>query len=114
MPEIYKHSGRVYERPWGYNRSIIYLAKDKSIEFIEIKMECGQASKHHYHRMVTEYFYILSGSARFIIDDTEYNVSEGDFIVVKPMEKHKIVAGSNGVVILAVKIPGSEEDRIFV
>jgi mannose-6-phosphate isomerase-like protein (cupin superfamily) len=114
LPEVFKLKERTYERPWGYNRSVLYLPDDKSVEFVEIDMAPGQETRPHYHERVTEHFYIVRGSAKFIINDRTYEVSEGDFVVVKPLERHKIVAGSEGVKILAVKKPGEEEDRIFV
>ena len=114
MPEIFKSEERSYSKPWRYERSIIYLPDDKSVEFVEINMKPHQETKPHYHKTVTEHFYIVGGSAKFIINDKEYNVSEGDFLVIKPLEKHKIIAGDEGVKILAIKKPGNEEDRIFV
>ena len=114
MPEHYKYNERMYSKPWGYKRAVIHHPQDKSIEFVEINMEPGQGTKPHYHETVTEHFYILEGTAVFTVDGREYNASKGDFMVIKPGEKHMITAGRTGVKILAVKKPGYEEDRIFL
>lgn len=114
MPEVKPRSKRSYEAPWGYGRSILGFSEDGCVEVVEIVMQKGQRTRKHYHMEVTEMFYVASGSAKFFIDGVEYPVREGDFMVVHPGERHVIEAREEGSRIIALKIPGKEEDRYFV
>lgn len=44
----------------------------------------------HTHPDLAEYFYVLKGSVRFIIDESPYTLSEGDFIVIESGERHAL------------------------
>ena len=114
MVELNDFMKRRYEIPWGYKRAILGKDKEDRNEVVEIIMEKGDETKLHYHKETTEMFYIVCGSASIYVDNDLYKVSEGDFLKIKPYEKHKIVAGNNGVKIIAIKTPANEEDRIFL
>lgn len=114
MPVINKRETRRYDVPWGYRRSILGKDANELTEIVEIDMEKGQKTKLHYHEKIVEMFYLVKGNATVYVDDITYKLSEGDFLIVSPYEKHKIVAEDTGAKILAVKSPGMEEDRIFL
>ena len=112
MPIINKVSDRIYNEPWGYKRSVL-ADNVESMEAIELIMKKDDKTKLHYHEKVTEIFYIASGRMIFLIDEKEYHVSEGDFIVIKPGESHKIIAETDGRIFI-VKTPPDETDRKFL
>lgn len=112
MPIINKASKRVYSKPWGYKRSVL-LDNLELIEAIELVMKKSDATRLHYHEKVMEIFYIASGEFRFVINEENYHASEGDFIIIKPGERHKIIAETDGRIFI-IKIPPDEEDRKFL
>jgi mannose-6-phosphate isomerase-like protein (cupin superfamily) len=112
MPIINKVYERIYYEPWGYKRSVL-SDNVASMEAIELIMKRDDKTKLHYHEKVTEIFYIVSGEMMFLIDDKEYHLSEGDFIAIKPGEKHKIIPKTNGKIFI-VKTPPDEGDRHFL
>ncbi len=114
MPMINRADSREYSSPWGYSRAILGFSESKSVEVVEIVMKAGQKTKPHYHKEVEELFYLIDGSATIMVDGKPFNLTKGDFLAVIPPEKHQIIAGDRGVHIIAIKTPGSEEDRIFL
>ena len=114
MPLLNKYNKRKYNTPWGYKRSILGRDSDGRAEVVEIVMNRKQETRLHYHQKVMEMFYIIKGSATIYVNNRPYRISEGDFLTIIPNERHKIIAEGDEVRILAVKIPGIEEDRIFL
>lgn len=63
------------------NKSLGDLAGLKNLGFhiIEVLPEC-ESTEYHLHHFEDECVYILAGNATVTIDETDYEVSTGDFI----------------------------------
>jgi mannose-6-phosphate isomerase-like protein (cupin superfamily) len=79
----------------GYGEHIYHLAspefgdlKHHSIVYVEV--EPGKSSKKHYHPLVEETYYILSGDAEMILDDEVATLKPGQLVYVPPKAEHKI------------------------
>ncbi len=114
MPIVNRFNNRKYSAPWGYDRAILGFSNSRSVEVVEIIMKSGQKTKPHYHKEVEELFYLIDGSATVIVEGEPIHLVKGDFLAVTPPEKHQIIAGDEGVHLIAIKTPGSEKDRIFL
>jgi mannose-6-phosphate isomerase-like protein (cupin superfamily) len=64
-----------------------------SFAYVVIPPNCS--SQLHYHPEDEETYYILKGEARLIINGKEYNVCQGDAILINPPERHRIFANGN-------------------
>ena len=64
----------------------------------------------HMHRQQEEIYVVLSGSGRIKIDDTILDLVEGDLVRVAPGVWRCTEAGSDGMTILAVGAPVSDEN----
>ena len=64
----------------------------------------------HMHREQEEIYVVLSGSGRIKIDDTILDLVEGDLVRVAPGVWRCTEAGPDGMTILAVGAPVSDEN----
>ena len=55
-----------------------------------VTMAPGKSDPYHYHKNLTEVYYILDGHARMLIDDVEYDLDTNDSVIIPPYAKHKL------------------------
>jgi mannose-6-phosphate isomerase-like protein (cupin superfamily) len=82
----------------------------------EARLAPGQATTPHYHPVVEEIYYILSGSGRMQIGDEVALVGPGDAIAIEPGAVHIIEnVGSETLRFLCCCSPGYEaSDTVLV
>ncbi len=79
--------------------------------FIIVDLKPGSASAPHGHAHLEEVFFALS-SIRIHVDDSTYDLNEGDMIVVESGEIHSFeVTGDNKARLLAMKFPNIKDDK---
>ncbi len=79
--------------------------------FIIVDLKPGSMSAPHGHAHLEEVFMALS-SIRIHVDDSTYNLDEGDMIVVEPGEIHSFeVTSETGARLLAMKFPNIKDDK---
>jgi quercetin dioxygenase-like cupin family protein len=67
-------------------------------------------SKYHYHREMTEFYYVLSGGGTITLDDEKKEITAGDLVVIKPGVWHTS-DGEMDVLILGV--PAGEQTDVW-
>jgi len=71
-----------------------------------IEISPGKSSLNHHHPTAEESYYILSGTARMVIDGQESLLDPGDGVVILPKKKHQIFNdGEEPLVFIAVCVP---------
>jgi mannose-6-phosphate isomerase-like protein (cupin superfamily) len=80
-------------------------ASAHSVALIEIPP--GFSSEQHYHKVGEETYYILSGSAKMVVDGLEYMLAKGQACLIQPYEHHQISNnGNENLEFIAVCAPG--------
>ena len=75
----------------------------------------GGETVEHYHRMTEEIYYFTGGSGRMRLGEDEFDVRDGDCVVIAPGERHKLWAGDDGLVLLCCCAPAySHEDTVLL
>ena len=69
---------------------------DISLDFVEIK-----DAKEHYHEKSTEYYFIVEGEGKVILNGREFYVKSGDLVVIPPRIIHK-AEGNMKVLVIGV------------
>ena len=69
-----------------------------SLHVVEIK----QDARAHYHRQMTEIYYVLEGTGQMQLDDHLVDVQPGDAILIKPGCRHRAIGALR---IINVPIP---------
>lgn len=85
-------------------------------EALAVKQELmppDTAEKMHYHERATQFFFILKGRAKFIIDGEDVELREQQAIQVNPMQKHFIANHQNtDLEFILYSYPTTKNDRI--
>lgn len=76
---------------YSQDHCFVKLASDKTngeLCFVEDKIKPGFYLARHYHKVMTEVFYILEGEVELIFDDENIMCRPGDTITVPPNVWH--------------------------
>lgn len=65
------------------------------------------------HSENDQFFRFESGDGKVIIDETEYDVKDGDAIVVPSGASHNVIAGINGLKMYTIYSPAHHKDGII-
>lgn len=76
----------------------------------------GGDTIEHYHRQSEEIYYFTRGRGRMRLDDEEFDVTEGDCVVIAPGTRHKLwAAGDTELVLLCCCAPAySHQDTVLL
>ena len=67
----------------------------------------------HYHQHTEQFFYILEGTATFLIDGIETNTSQFGGIVIPKGSRHCVSnLADHPLRFLVISAPGNQDDRI--
>ena len=72
-------------------------------------------TKEHYHKEITEVYYVLNGSIAVKIDGKAESLEKGSLIMIYPNTKHKAwkTSKENAEILVVCCPPWSEEDEIL-
>ncbi len=82
------------DKPWGYEKVLIYTEKYLTKE---LYLKEGFQTSFHYHDKKDETMYILSGAGYIEFEDKKEYFGKNDSIRIKPGVIHSIVATENTV-----------------
>lgn len=82
------------DKPWGYEKVLIYTEKYLTKELF---IKEGYQTSFHYHEKKDETMYIISGAGYIEFKDKKEYFSKNDTIRIEPTEQHSIVATENTV-----------------
>ena len=77
-----------------------------SLHLVEVK----QDSERHYHRRLTEIYYVLSGEGQIEFDGELSPVAAGDAVFIPPGVVHRPVPGPAPMTILNFVLPAFDPD----
>jgi mannose-6-phosphate isomerase-like protein (cupin superfamily) len=67
-------------------------------------------SRYHYHKIMTEYYYVLTGSGTITLDGEKMPIAAGDLIVIKPLTWH---TSEGEMEVLIMGVPAGEQTDIW-
>ncbi len=80
---------------------------------IEERMPPGASEIRHYHRIATQFFYVLEGTLSIEVDGTEYELGPQQGISLAAGQPHQVFNRSAvAVEFLVVSNPPSHGDRV--
>ncbi len=96
----------------SYVADIVFRRSLDSCGIIYVDIEAGGKTSPHAHEYLEEAFIALT-PLHITIDDTRYDLKEGDVIVAEPGEAHSFetLPGKHGR-ILALKFPNIKDDKV--
>jgi len=69
-------------------------------------------SKLHYHKILTEFYYVLEGNGLLELNDDLVELAPGMLVMIKPMTRHR--ARGNLKILNIVTPPFREDDEFIV
>ena len=103
------------DKPWGHYIDI-YRPDDKKVVFKKIVVDAGEQLSMQYHKGRTEFWYVTAGKGLIATDNpvSSLYVKEGDYIVIKPLERHMVEnIGEESLEIFEMQVGVCEEDDII-
>lgn len=86
----------------------------KGMDFVYVTIT--DKTKKHYHKKLTECYFVLKGSVAIKIDGKIENLEEGSLIMIYPNTNHEAwkTSKEDAEILVACCPPWSEEDEILV
>ncbi|QMU31286.1 cupin domain-containing protein [Adhaeribacter radiodurans] len=98
---------------WGNNCEGWHLVKTPQLSIIQERMPAGAAEKIHYHRVAQQFFYIISGTATFLVNGAMYTVQAQNGLHILPGQHHQILNHTtNDLLFTVTSQPTSHGDRL--
>jgi len=94
-----------FDCPCGITKRAFLDDIDKTASFHIV--EISKDSRKHYHKKMTEIYYVLEGDGVLELDDDEITLKKGTCILIKPGCKHRAVGKLK---LINVPIPAFDED----
>lgn len=79
---------------------------------VGVKSAATPFSGGHRHRTMAEYFLLLRGELRLLVEDLEVEMKAGDLVVVEPGEGHTVTDASADSLLLLLMPPPVENDKV--
>jgi mannose-6-phosphate isomerase-like protein (cupin superfamily) len=71
-----------------------------------------QGAKPHYHRLATEYYFVVEGRRTMTLDGEEVAIEKGSCLEIRPGTLH---AASGDLLVLVIGVPRiAEEDTFYL
>lgn len=67
-------------------------------------------SREHYHREMTEFYYVLKGKGVMVLDGENTEIKEGDLVLIPPGVRH---TSDGDLEVLIVGVPPQETEDIY-
>jgi mannose-6-phosphate isomerase-like protein (cupin superfamily) len=89
--------------PCGASRRA-FMREDNRVCSVH-RVEISRHARAHYHKTLTEAYYILEGEGQIELDGVLHPIRPGTAVLIRPGTRHRIVAGDAPVTILNVVVP---------
>ncbi|MBI5139671.1 phosphomannose isomerase type II C-terminal cupin domain [Candidatus Nomurabacteria bacterium] len=97
-------------RPWGEFRQLTH----NSTSTVKIhRIKPNQENSFQSHKKRSEFWYIISGGGKIVINDQELDANPGDEFTAELGDKHRWIAGPLGMVLAEVAIGDFDEEDII-
>jgi quercetin dioxygenase-like cupin family protein len=100
--KLYKRANEIFVKVTAEDTGGVY-------EVCEERCPSRFSSRKHRHTRNHETFYVLEGSATFILGDDTFEGTQGSLFHIPAGVPHQIIAGDDGIRMLLVYSPGKIE-----
>jgi len=95
---------------------LLTLAEESSGTVYRVQVAAHQHTSTSYHKVAEEFYFVLSGTATAVLNDTEQPIGPGDFLRLPPGTRHAFITAEEPLEMLDIHVPGCrpERDTYFV
>ena len=94
----------------GNFRKVLYTGAH--CQLVLMSLLPGEEIGMEVHTDNDQFFRFESGQGKVIINETEYNVKDGDAVIVPSGSRHNVVAGDGGLKMYTIYSPAHHKDGI--
>lgn len=91
--------------------SLIAISEEGAGTVYRVCIEPHRQTSISYHQVAEEYYYVLAGSGRVVLDDQEYQLAVGDFLRLPPGTRHAFITQDEPLELLDIHTPGCRPNR---
>jgi mannose-6-phosphate isomerase-like protein (cupin superfamily) len=102
LPEVPEERGVC-----GFRRTLISAGDTPAVNVSHLRID---NSRYHYHRQMTELYYVLSGEGTITLDGESYPIRPGDIALIRPGVWH---TSEGEMSVLITGVPAGEATDIF-
>ena len=99
----------VVDKPWGKFEQFV-LNKECTIKILTVNPGEALSLQYHHHR--NEFWRVVSGDGKVILDGQEHDAKTGDEFFIKKQTKHRAIGGSQPLVFLEIAFGNFDEEDI--
>jgi len=92
-------------------RKVLYTGEH--CQLVLMSLLAGEEIGMEVHEDNDQFFRFEKGSGKVIINETEYEVKDGDAVIVPSGSKHNVIAGSDGLKLYTIYSPAHHKDGII-
>ena len=92
----------------GFRRALVTAADTAIANVSHLKID---NSRNHYHKQMTEFYYVLKGSGEIVLDGERRPIKEGELVLIPPGVWH---TSEGEMEVLIVGVPTLETEDVHV
>lgn len=92
----------------GFRRRMV---TDEDTEAANVSYLRINESRYHYHKIMTEFYFVVKGSGTITLDGEKSPIKAGDLIVIPPLVWH--TSEGDGLEVLVMGVPPQETTDIY-
>ena len=99
----------IENRPWGKFERYV---ENQKCTVKTLYMKPNSQTSLQYHDKRDEWWKVIKGSVKIVVNDHEHTLNEGNSYYIKRGLKHRIINLDNAAIILEISIGDFDEDDI--
>ncbi len=98
----------------GVMRDLTNSTDCKNMDMVHVTIT--DSTKKHYHKKLTEIYFVLKGAIDVELDDKVEHLAEGEMIMIFPETNHKArkTSKEDAEILVICLPPWAESDEVFV
>jgi mannose-6-phosphate isomerase-like protein (cupin superfamily) len=94
----------------GNFRKVLYTGAH--CQLVLMSLGANEEIGSEVHEENDQFFRFESGSGKVVINETEYEVKDGDTVIVPSGSQHNVIAGADGLKLYTIYSPAHHKDGI--
>ncbi len=107
------YKGNIEELTTNNNNFREVLYTGEHCQLVLMSLLAGEEIGMEVHPDNDQFFRFEKGNGKVIINETEYEVKDGDAVIVPSGSKHNVIAGSDGLKLYTLYSPAHHKDGII-
>ncbi|HLP86536.1 MAG TPA: cupin domain-containing protein [Candidatus Paceibacterota bacterium] len=111
MKKGFKQNIETLTKENDYFRKVLYTGEHSQL--VLMSLLANEEIGSEIHEDNDQFFRFEEGNGKVIINDTEYEVADGDTVVVPSGARHNVIAGNMGLKLYTIYSPAHHKDAII-